>query len=177
MKRWLISLTALILILSGLIIGARLIGQHLVEWPISVSQRQPMPDQPPFADLLPELISAFQREQFSLPIEAVSGNARMTAAGSAEYRRPGDPNRVYIEVNQFASPAIAALLIDPANWRLQSATSSKYYSLKPPTPFVLTATDNGYQDYQLEYVNGRWNVKIDSADDQTLRAFAAAYPH
>ena len=177
MKRLLIPLTALILLLCTLIVGARLIGQHLVEWPITIAQRQPMPDQPPFDALLPDSIGAFTREQFSLPIQAVSGNARMTAAGSAEYKRPGDADRVYIEVDQFATPAIAALLIDPSNWRLQSATSSKYYSLKPPTPFVLTATNDGYQDYQLEYVNGRWNVKINSTNDQTLLAFAAAYPH
>lgn len=176
MKR--LSALCLILLIGccGLLAGARLAGQRSVEWPIRISYRQPLPTEPPFDAVLPERVAAFRRAQISIPLGSIRDGSRLITWGAAEYTRPGDLNRVTLQVRQFSSAQVAALLIDPANLWLHSATSSVFYSLAAPIRYKFSAVHNDYDAYELDYVSGAWNVLISCTSDQTLLAFANQYP-
>ena len=176
MKRLVVFSGSLLLICMLALFGARMTGRHLVEWPIQVAYRQPLPTEPPFDSVLPTQVDVFKRLTFSVPLGNSGGGDRMLTWGAAQYSRPGDPDNVNIEIRQFKNVQVAQLLINPSDWRLHSRTTNKYYAILQPISFVYTATNNGYRDFTLAYVSGTWNVLIECTNDQTLLAFANRYP-
>jgi len=176
MRRFVLFSSGLFLICAILLTGALLAGKHFVEWPIHVSYRMPLPTKPPFDVALPDYVDTFKRQTFLIPLESGNGGSRLITWGAAQYMRPGDPNKINLEVRQFVSVQVARLLINPGDWRLYSRTKHIFYSIGTPLSFVFTATHDGYEDYTLAYVSGTWNVLIECTNDQTLLAFANQYP-
>src|SRR5471030_888900 len=110
MKRFVVLSCSWLLICTILLFGARLAGRHVIEWPIRIAYRQPLPTEPPFDDILPAQVDVFKRLTFSVPLGTSGGGDRMIAWGAAQYDRPGDPDKVNIEVRQFINVQVAQLL-------------------------------------------------------------------
>ncbi len=176
MRRLLIVSVLLIPIIGLAIVGMRGVG-HSLEYPFQFAQRTPIPLDVPFDALFPLQIGAFKRLQTNKSPRTLL-QERLQTSGAATYARPGDKDAVYVELRLYATEQIAGLLINPADWRLHSRKSNKFFVQDVPMPFVFTMTTDGYHAYQLDYVSGRWNVEIRSINNlDALIAFANQYPY
>ena len=176
MKRIVILAGTLLIALAGLSLGARLAGQTSIEWPLSSTNRLPMPTDAPYDGLLPNNVGGFARQQFDIPIVPISGG-RILAEGSAQYSRPGDTSVVYLDLQRFASRDVALLAVNPANWHAYSPTIKHFFGSVQTIAFMLTATNDYHQDYTLAYVSGSWDVTMNCNNLQALLTFANNYPY
>ncbi len=183
MKRMLRLAGVLWLVCVGVIGGMYAAGHVAVGWPFNFFGLRALPeDVPDFNSpnfneaVFPPKVGGFSRATFGV---ANPSDGRVLYSFTAQYFPPsGDPQResVFVTAAQFSESVEANLLINPGDWRLHSATTNIFYALSP-VPYVFRATDAGYHDYVLEFVNGRWNVKIECTNDQNLIAFVNQYRH
>ncbi len=176
MRRLLITTLTLTTLFVILLVTAHTVGSR-IGVPFNFADRLSLPLKPPFDALLPLKLGAFTRQQVVEPFHSV-GNSHLLARATAIYQRPGDPHPINLELKLYNSPQVAALLINPEEWRLHSKTQDKYFVRGDPISFVFTATSNGYHAYQLEYVSGDWNISMQSVNSlDGLLSFANLYPY
>ena len=184
MKRVLILIVALWVVCVGVIGGVQVLGHQVIGWPFNFFGMQNLPDKDMISadsgkfddDVFPPNVGDFSRATFGLPNYS---DGRVLYSFTAEYFPPsGDPQSdlVFIAAEQFSDAAVANLLVDPSNLRLQSLTTHVYFALNP-LPYKFTATTGDYRSYQIDFVDRRWNVTITCTNYRLLIAFVNQYRH
>jgi hypothetical protein len=184
MKRLLLWVGALLLVCIAITGGMYTAGHVVVGWPFNFFGLQALPENGSQGcansnfdnDVFPEKVGAFRRATFGV---AGQQDGRVVYLCTAQYFPPsGDPQResVFVTATQYSELAQAALLINPGDWRLHSSATNIFYALSP-VPYVFRATNDGYQNYTIAFVSGRWNISLECTNDLNLIAFVNQYRH